>query len=151
MGATQNENEELHHLIWAFCSKAIFQSLETVQLCVTIAVSLWNRGGDSITQTMKNMGVEQGTKVAWHEKDKTKIARKETRQKHLASFVRSSFTLMKTQDWVKTSVLFFDNDICPTILASGVSLLVIISVIRQRKKKKIDKNMQTITYEAGAF
>lgn len=94
MGATQNENEELHHLIWAFCSKAIFQSLETVQLCVTIAVSLWNRGGDSITQTMKNMGVEpgafimtylncldvdHGAKVAWHEKDKTKIARKETR------------------------------------------------------------------------
>ena len=115
---------------------------------------------------MKNMGVEpgafimtylncldvdHGTKVAWHEKDKTKIARKETRQKHLASFVRSSFTLMKTQDWVKTSVLFFDNDICLTISASGVSLSVIISVIRQRKKKKIDKNMQTITYEAGAF
>ena len=44
--------------------------------------------------------------------------------KHLASFVRSSFTLMKTQDWVETSV-FFDNDICPTISASGVSLSVI--------------------------
>ena len=29
---------------------------------------------------------------------------------HLASFVRSCFTLMKTQDWVETSVLF-DNDI----------------------------------------
>ena len=37
------------------------------------------------------------------------------------------FTLMKTQDWVKTSVLF-DNDICPTISASGVSLLIIIHV-----------------------
>ena len=58
---------------------------------------------------------------------------------------------MKAQNWVKTSVLFFDNDICPTILASGVSLSVKILDIRQRKKKKIDKNMQTITYEAGAF
>lgn len=117
LGATQNQNEALHHLIWGFCSKAIFQSLETVQLCVAIAVSLWNRGADSITQTIKNMGVEpgaftmtylnrldvdHGTKAAWHEKEKTKIARKER---------------------------------------------------RQRKKRKIDKNMQTegITYEAGAF
>ena len=48
--------------------------------------------------------------------------------KHLASLVRSSFTLMKTQDWVETSVYFFDNDICPTILASGVSLSVIMLV-----------------------
>ena len=32
---------------------------------------------------------------------------------------------MKTQDWVETSVLL-DNDICPTISASGVSLLIII-------------------------
>ena len=31
--------------------------------------------------------------------------------KHLASFVRSSFTLLKTQDWVETSV-FFDNNSC---------------------------------------
>ena len=34
---------------------------------------------------------------------------------------------MKTQDWVETSV-FFDDDICPTISASGVSLSVIILV-----------------------
>ena len=33
------------------------------------------------------------------------------------------FTLMKTQDWVETSVLL-DNDICPTISASGVSLSI---------------------------
>ena len=45
--------------------------------------------------------------------------------KHLASYVRSSFTLTKTQDWVETSV-FFDNNICPTISASGVSLSIII-------------------------
>ena len=32
---------------------------------------------------------------------------------------------MKTQDWVETSVLF-DNDICPTISASGVFLSIII-------------------------
>ena len=32
---------------------------------------------------------------------------------------------MKTQDWVETSV-FFDNDICPSISASGVSLSVIM-------------------------
>ena len=32
---------------------------------------------------------------------------------------------MKTQDWVEMSV-FFDNDICPMISASGVSLSVII-------------------------
>ena len=38
--------------------------------------------------------------------------------------VHLSFTLMKTQDWVKTSV-YFDNNICPTIPASGVSLSVI--------------------------
>ena len=38
------------------------------------------------------------------------------------------FTLMKTQDWVKTSVLL-DNSICPTILASGVSLSIIIIYI----------------------
>ena len=48
--------------------------------------------------------------------------------KHLASLVRSSFTLMKTQDWVETSVYFFDNDICPTISASGVSLSVVMLV-----------------------
>ena len=30
---------------------------------------------------------------------------------------------MKTQDWVETSLLF-DNNICPTILASGVSILI---------------------------
>ena len=35
------------------------------------------------------------------------------------------FTLMKTQDWSETSVLL-DNDICPTISASGVSLSIII-------------------------
>ena len=34
---------------------------------------------------------------------------------------------MKTQDWVETSVLL-DNDICPTILASGVSLSIIMPV-----------------------
>ena len=34
---------------------------------------------------------------------------------------------MKTQDWVETSV-YFDNDICPTISASGVSLSVIMLV-----------------------
>ena len=33
------------------------------------------------------------------------------------------FTLMKTQDWVETSLLF-DNDICPMISASGVSLSI---------------------------
>ena len=37
------------------------------------------------------------------------------------------FTLMKTQDWVETSVLL-DNNICPTILASGVSLSIIMPV-----------------------
>ena len=37
------------------------------------------------------------------------------------------FTLMKTQDWVETSVLL-DNDICPTISASGVSLSIIMPV-----------------------
>ena len=37
---------------------------------------------------------------------------------------------MKTQDWVKTSA-FFDDDICPTISASGVSLSVIILVYRR--------------------
>ena len=37
------------------------------------------------------------------------------------------FTLMKTQDWVETSVLF-DNDICSTISASGVSLSIIMPV-----------------------
>ena len=31
---------------------------------------------------------------------------------------------MKTQDWVEMSVLF-DNNICPTISASGVSLSII--------------------------
>ena len=35
--------------------------------------------------------------------------------------------LMKTQDWAETSVLF-DNDIYPTISASGVSLLIIMPV-----------------------
>ena len=35
------------------------------------------------------------------------------------------FTLIKTQDCVETSVLF-DNDICPTISASGVSLSITI-------------------------
>ena len=32
---------------------------------------------------------------------------------------------MKTKDWVETSVLL-DNDICPMILASGVSLSIIM-------------------------
>ena len=31
---------------------------------------------------------------------------------------------MKTQDWVEMSILF-DNNICPTILASGVTLSII--------------------------
>ena len=37
------------------------------------------------------------------------------------------FTLMKTQDWAETSVLL-DNNICSTILAIGVSLLIIMPV-----------------------
>ena len=32
------------------------------------------------------------------------------------------------EDWVETSVLF-DNDICPTISASGVSLSIIMSYL----------------------
>ena len=36
-------------------------------------------------------------------------------------------TLIRTQDWAKTSV-FFDDDICPMILASEVSLLIIMLV-----------------------
>ena len=38
--------------------------------------------------------------------------------------VANCFYTMKTQDWAETSVLL-DNDICPTILASGVSLSII--------------------------
>ena len=37
------------------------------------------------------------------------------------------FTLMKTQVWVETPVLF-DNNICPTISGSGVSLSIIMPV-----------------------
>ena len=44
--------------------------------------------------------------------------------------VTRMFTLMKTQDWVEMFV-FFDNVICPTISASGVSLLVIMSAVKQ--------------------
>ena len=38
---------------------------------------------------------------------------------------------MKTQDWVETSVLL-DNDICPTISASGVFLSIIIAELAFR-------------------
>lgn len=60
LGATHNQNEALHHLIWGLCSKAEFHSKETVQLCTAMAVSLWNRGGDSVLETMKNMDIEPG-------------------------------------------------------------------------------------------
>ena len=48
---------------------------------------------------------------------------------------------VQTQDWVKTSVLF-DNDICPTILASGVSLSIIMPVPSHAEffHKEIDCN-----------
>ena len=39
LGATQNQNEALHHLIWSLCSKAKFQLKETVELCVALAIS----------------------------------------------------------------------------------------------------------------
>ena len=45
--------------------------------------------------------------------------------KHLASFVRSLFTLMKTQG---QNVCIFNNDICPTISASGAPVSVIMLV-----------------------
>lgn len=61
LGATQNQNEALHHLTWAFCSKAILHSLETAQLCVAIAVSLWNRGGDSHSMRIQSALVEFGS------------------------------------------------------------------------------------------
>ena len=35
---------------------------------------------------------------------------------------------MKTQGWVENVCIFFDDDICPTISASGVSLSVIIFI-----------------------
>lgn len=60
-----------------------------------MAVALWNRGGDSVLQTMRNMDIEpgmftinyvnhldanHGQKPVWHGKEKTKIARKVKRQ-----------------------------------------------------------------------
>lgn len=66
-----------------------------MQLCTAMAVALWNRGGDSVLQTMKNMDIEPGAftinyvncleanhgkKAVWHGKEKTKIARKVRRQ-----------------------------------------------------------------------
>ena len=95
LGATQNQNEALHHLIWGFCSKVEFHSKETVQLCTAMAVLLWNRGGESVLRPwrtdspplLKNMDIEPGAftinyvncleanhaqKARWHEQ-KTKI------------------------------------------------------------------------------
>lgn len=95
LGATQNQNEALHHLIRSFCAKVEFHSSETVQLCTAMAVALWNRGGDSVLQTMKNMDIEPGVftvnyvscldanhkrKTVWHERETTKMARKVNRQ-----------------------------------------------------------------------
>ena len=46
--------------------------------------------------------------------------------------------MLKTQDWVEMSVFF---DICPTILASGVSLSVIMLVPSHTEFFQILKNL----------
>ena len=115
LGATQNQNEALHHLIRAFCSKAIFQSKEIVELSTVMAVALWNTGSDSVLQMLRNVGIEPGAftktflnrfevdhvkKAAWHEKQQTKTARKKEdkrRKERLASTYRLKVLLMNLE------------------------------------------------------
>ena len=60
MGATQNRNEALHHILWSLSSKAEFHSTATIELSVALAVSLWNNGASSLLRILQRLSIEPG-------------------------------------------------------------------------------------------
>ena len=90
LGATQNQNEALHHLIWSLCSKAEFQSKETVELAVALAVSWWNNGASSLLRVLQRLNIEPGkeTEDFVKQSDKKRMKKAELRDSEAAKDAR---------------------------------------------------------------
>ena len=73
---TQNPNESLNKLIWARCSKKIYQGKKVVELCTASAVCQFNDGASSIARVLQRLGICPGkfTNAAIQKCDERRIA-----------------------------------------------------------------------------
>ena len=90
LAATQNQNEAIHHLIWSLCSKTEFQSKETIELSVALAVSWWNNGASSLLRILKRLNIEPGnlTEEFVQRTDKKRLKKAELREAEKAKEAR---------------------------------------------------------------
>ena len=85
-GYTQNANESLNALIWKYCPKVGNHGLITVNICVAIAVSLFNDGASSLGKIMEKTGLTVGKFcVAYFEVKDFERIRNAQRQAKLAT------------------------------------------------------------------
>ena len=59
-GFTQNANESLHHILWDFCPKTVYSGSTIVAIAAGLAVLQFNKGSISISQVLKEMGMNPG-------------------------------------------------------------------------------------------
>ena len=83
MGATQNQNEAIHHILWSLCSKAEFQSKPTIELSVALAVTWWNNGASSLLRILQRLSIEPGVQTELYVKqaDKKRLKKSEIRER----------------------------------------------------------------------
>jgi hypothetical protein len=81
LGKTQNANESLHSLIWAFCPKEVFVGLPRIESSVAKAVGQFNEGSAMLTRTMRTLGVVPTliTEMALSERDAKRLRQAETK------------------------------------------------------------------------
>lgn len=99
MGATQNQNEAIHHILGSLCSKAGFQSKTTVELSVALAVSWWNNGASSLLKILQRLSIEPGVQTELYVKqaDKKRLKKSEIRE-------RDTVKQARKRRWLKMKI-----------------------------------------------
>ena len=100
LGATQNQNESFHHVVWSRCSKTVFVSPESVRLSVNLAKLTFNAGMKSLVPVFERLGVSPGPLCLrfMDSADATRIRNAEARESVIAKNKRKAGQKQKAAD-----------------------------------------------------